>query len=191
MRSALDSLEILEALHEAGRPTPLDDARRIIVFIVNSLSSPPTNWDEVESSPGTIDILMKAAGTPIDAYSYEAVELLKDTAARWQTLRRIRNSAAFVSNRDPAVASALRVPDAEIYAIDVSFPALNDKAEFDYLNRLPTSFVLPPEAVDRLRAAAGKIIMASPEFQRLLKDVGAGIVADPPRAGTAAEAGAQ
>ena len=35
------------------------------------------------------------------------------------------------------------------------------------------------------------IIMASPEFQRLLKDVGARIVADPPRAGTAAEAGAQ
>jgi NTE family protein len=36
--------------------------------------------------------------------------------------------------------------------------------------------VLPSEAVDRLRAAAGTIIMASPEFQRLLKDVGARIV---------------
>ena len=41
---------------------------------------------------------------------------------------------------------------AEVYAIDVSFPALKDKAEFDYLNRQPTSFVLPAEAVDRLRA---------------------------------------
>ena len=67
---------------------------------------------------------------------------------------------------------AIRVPNAEIYAIDVSFPALKDKAELDYLNQQPTSFVLPPEAVDRLRAAAGTIIMASPEFQRLLKDVG-------------------
>ena len=61
----------------------------------------------------------------------------------------------------------------------------------DYLNQQPTSFVLPAEAVDRLRAAAGTIIMASPEFQRLLKDVGARIVADPPRAGTAGEAAAQ
>ena len=185
MRSVLDSLEIVEALHEAGRPTPLDGARRIIVFIVNSLSSPPTNWDVSESPPGTVDILVKAAGTPIDAFSYEAVELLKDTAARWRTLRRIRNSAAYAANKDPAVAAALRAPEAEIYAIDVSFPALKDKAEFDYLNRLPTTFVLPPEAVDRLRAAAGTIIMASPEFQRLLKDVGARIVADPPGAGTA------
>jgi NTE family protein len=182
MRSALDSLEILEALHEAGRPTPLDSARRIIVFIVNSLSSPPTQWDESENPPGTVDILLKAAGTPIDAYSFEAVELLKDTAARWQTLRRIRNSAAYAGNTDPAVAQALRAPDAEIYAIDVSFPMLKDKAELAYLNQQPTSFVLPAEAVDRLRAAAGTIIMESPEFQRLLTDVGARIVVDPPAA---------
>ncbi len=82
MRAVLDALEILEALHEAGMPTPLDSARRIIVFIVNSLSSPPTNWDESENPPGTVDILLKSAGTPIDAFSYEAVELLKDTAAQ-------------------------------------------------------------------------------------------------------------
>jgi NTE family protein len=179
MRAVLDALEILEALHEAGVPSPFDNARRIIVFVVNSLSSPPTNWDESESPPGAVDILLKAAGTPIDAFSYEAVELLKDTAAHWQTLRRVRNSAAFKDNKDPAVAAALRVPDAEIYAIDVSFPMLKDKAELDYLNRQPTSFVLPPEAVDRLRKAAGTIIMDSPEFQRLLKDVGARVVTNP------------
>jgi len=177
MRSVLDSLEILEALHATGRPTPLDSAKRIIVVVVNSLSSAPTTWDRSEDPPGTVDILVKAAGTPIDAYSYESVELLRDTAAQWQTLRRIRNSAAFAANKDPAIADALRVPNAEVYAIDVSFPALKDKAELDYLNQLPTSFVLPAEAVDRLRAAAGRIIMESPEFQRLLKDVGARIVA--------------
>ena len=131
-----------------------------------------------------MDILLKSAGTPIDAFSYETIELLKDTAAHWQTLRLIRNSAAYAANKDPAVAAALRVPNAEIYAIDVSFPALKDKAEFDYLNRQPTSFVLTAEAVDRLRAAAGTIIMESPEFQRLLKDVGASVVADPGRPGT-------
>jgi NTE family protein len=186
MRAVLDSLEILEALHQLGQPTPLDNAKRIIVFVVNSLSSPPTNWDESEDPPGTVDILLKAAGTPIDAFSYESVELLKDTAALWRAMGRIRNSAAYAANKDPAVAAALRVPDAEIYAIDVSFPALKDKAELDYLNQQPTSFVLPAEAVDRLRAAAGTIIMASPEFQRLLTNVGARVVAEPPAAGNPA-----
>ena len=40
--------------------------RRIIVFVVNSLPSPPTNWDESEKPPGTVDILLKATGVPID-----------------------------------------------------------------------------------------------------------------------------
>jgi NTE family protein len=180
MRSVLDALEILESLHDAGVPTPLDSAKRIIVFVVNSLSSPPTNWDESYSPPSTIDILLKSAGTPIDAFSYETIELLRDTAAQWRTMRLLRNSAAFAANKDPAVAAALRVPAAEIYAIDVSFSALKDKAEFDYLNLQPTTFVLPPEAVDRLRAAGGTIIMDSPEFKRLLKDLGARIVPETP-----------
>jgi NTE family protein len=179
MRGVLDALQGLEALHSIGIPTKLDSAKRIIVFIVNSLSSPPTNWDESETPPGVVDILLKSAGVPIDHYSYEAIELLKDTESRWKTLRTIRDSAAMATNKDPAVAAAVRVPNAEIYAIDVSFPALKDKAELAYLNQQPTSFVLPDEAVDRLRAAAGTIIMASPEFQRLLKDVGARIVAAP------------
>ena len=188
MRGVLDALEILQALHEVGVPTPLDNAQRIIFFIVNSLSSPPTNWDESEDPPGTVEILLKSAGTPIDAFSFEAVELLRDTANQWQTARLVRNSAAMAANKDPAVAAALRLPNAEIFAIDVSFSALKDKAEREYLNQLPTSFVLPPEAVDRLRAAAATLIMDSPEFKRLLKDVGARLVAEPPAAGSPAAA---
>ena len=184
MRTVLDTLQIVEALHGTGAASMLDGRRRIIVFSVNSLSSPPTTWDRSESPPGTIDVLLKASGTPIDAFSYEAVELLRDTAARWRTLRQIRDSAAMADNKDPAIAAALRVPDAEIVAIDVSFAALKDKnrAEFDFLNQQPTSFVLTDEAVDRLRAAAGTIIMESPDFQRLLKDMGAKVVPAAPRA---------
>ena len=185
MRSVLDALEIMEALHAIGQPTPLDNLRRIVVFVVNSLSSPKTEWDKSEAAPGTLEILVKSAGVPIDHYSYEATELLRDKQARWQSMRRVRESAAFAANKDEAVAAALRTPDTTIYAIDVSFARLTNKAELDYLNEQPTTFSLSDEAVDRLRVAAGEIIMASPEFQRLLKDVGATIVAEPPRAGAA------
>ena len=179
MRSVLDVLELLEALHDKGMPTPLDHVRRIVVFVVNSLSSPPTNWDESVSPPGTLDVLLKATGVPIDHYSYEAVELLKDIAARWETARRLRELARCSTNGDSPVCAAIRVPDAEIYAIDVSFDALKDRTEREFLNQQPTSFVLPAESVDRLRAAAGTIIQASPEFQRLLKDVGARVLTKP------------
>ena len=75
--------------------------------------------------------------------------------------------------------SGFNVPDARIYAIDVSFAALDDASEREYLNNLPTSLVLPPEAVDRLRAAAGTIVLQSPEFKRLLHETGARLVETP------------
>lgn len=179
VRGVLDALQIMQALHLSGRPTPLDHARRIVVIVVNSLSVPPTDWDKREQPPGSIMTMLKAAGTPIDQNSFENVEQLKDMAHEWRTMRFLAKSAAMASNTDPAVAETVRVPDAELYAIDVSFAKLEDKAEFEYLNSQPTSFVLKPEAVDRLRAAAGKIIASSPEFKRLLKDTGARVLAEP------------
>ena len=179
MSGVLDTLESLEALYGSGVPTPLDHVKRIIVFIVNSLSSPKTNWDETESSPGTLSILLKSAGAPIDRNSFEAVEQIKDTAQRWRTLRLIKDSVTIDKNASPQVAAALNIPQAEIYTIDVSFSALKDKAEQEYLNEQPTSFVLPPEAVDRLRSAAGVIIQNSPEYQRLLKDLKLKAVTEP------------
>jgi len=131
-----------------------------------------------------VKILLKATGVPIDHYSYEAIELLKDISARWEKLRQIRRLAGCSVNKDTPVCAAVRVPEAEIYAIDVSFAKLPDEKERAYLNEQPTTFVLPPEAVDSLRAAAGKIILASPEFQRLLKDVGVKVVADPAMPGS-------
>jgi NTE family protein len=133
-----------------------------------------------------IDVLLKSTGVPIDHYSFEAIEQLKDIAARWQMGRRVRDLAACSTSKDSAVCAAIRPPQAEIYSIDVSFAVVPDKAERDFLNLQPTSFVLPAEAVDRLRAAAGAAIAASPDFQRLLKDVGATVVADPRAAAAAA-----
>ncbi|MGA8054076.1 MAG: heme-binding protein [Burkholderiales bacterium] len=180
MRGVLDTMEVLEALHAAGQKTRLDNIRRMVVLVVNSMSSPPIAWDRSPSPPGTVAILLKSAGVPIDQFSFESIELLRDIGTRWRTMRTIRESPEFKASRDPKIAAITRTPDTEVYAIDVSFAQLRDEAEREYLNGLPTSFVLPDEAVDRLRAAAGKLIMDSPEFQRLLRDVGARVVEPPP-----------
>jgi NTE family protein len=188
MRAVLETVEDLEALASVGQATPLDHLRRIIVFIVNSRSSPKIDWYEKERPPGSIPLLIKATGVPIDHYSYDTVEQLKDVIARWQGMRRVRESVAFDASKDPAAAKLLRTPDIDLYAIDVSFSALKDAAERDYLNSLPTSFVLPPEAIDRLRAAAATIVHDSPEFKRLLKDAGARIAVPPVGSATAVPA---
>jgi NTE family protein len=185
LRSVLDVLETFEALHEAGQPTPLDRIRRIIIFVVNSLSIPSTKWNESENPPGTIDVLIKSAGVPIDRYSGEMVEQLKDIDARWNTLRQLRGSVALAKDNNPSMTQIVNAPNADIYVVDVSFKALQDKSERDYLNQLPTSFHLPDEAVDRLRAAARTLILNSPDLQQALSDEGARNV-DRPLMGTTA-----
>ena len=175
MRAVLESLEQLEVSRSLQRKTRLDNIKRIVVVVVNSLSVPRTDWDGKEGPPGDVAILIKAAGVPIDRYSYEAVELLKDLMARWETVRQFKAAGAFANAGDPALARATDVPEIDLYAIDVSFDAHPDPAERAYLNEQPTSFVLTDAAVDRLRTAAGVILLASPDFQRLLVDLGAAV----------------
>ena len=183
LRGILDFMETFEALRGTGQATPLDHVRRVIIFVVNSVSSPSTRWNTSENPPGTLAILEKAAGVPIDRYANESVELLRDIDARWTALRTIRDSASFTKRKDPVLNYVLNAPDADIHVIDVSFQALHDKAEREYLNELPTSFVLPRQAVDRLRAAASSIVLDSPDLREVLKAEG-GRVDEP--VGTAA-----
>jgi len=65
----------------------------------------------------------------------------------------------------------------EFYAIDINFDAIADPEEKRYFRNLPTSFVLSDEQVDRLREMAGRLLRQSPDYQRLLRDLGAS--ADP------------
>jgi NTE family protein len=184
LRGVLDTINLMEALREAGFKIPLDHVKRIVVIVVNSLSIPSTVWAQKEEAPGTVSVLIKAAGVPNDRYSGEQIDQINDLEARWKLLRQIRDTATFDKGDRSARKSAEQyvgnVPNTDIYPIDVSFAALNDQAEREYLNQLPTSFVLKDEDVDRLRAAAGKILLGSPEFKRLMEDIGAHIVDNVP-----------
>lgn len=186
LRGGLDVFNWMEALREAGYQTPLDHVRQIVVIVVNSMSTPKTDWNKAEDPPGTIPILVKAAGVPIDRYSNEQIEYMRDIEARWDTMRSLRDLPAIQriskKNANAALDAIRKVPNAKIYTINVSFANVPDPDERDYLNQLPTSFVLSDEAVDRLRSAAKAALLNSPDFQQLLSDSHARIVskaADP------------
>jgi NTE family protein len=173
MRSVLETLEQIEVARSFGRTSRIDRLSRIVVFVVNSLSVPKTDWDRSERPPNDALLLLKATGVPIDRYSYESVELLKDLIARWKTLRALREASTGSAGAQAALSRATDVPDIELYVIDVSFEANPSPAERDYLNALTTSFALTDEQVDRLRAAAAAAMRESPEFRRLLQDLAA------------------
>ena len=185
MRGVLDVLSTFEALHAAGLKTPYDHVRNIFVFVVNSLATPPNDWDLHENPPGLFDVLIKATGTPIDRYSYDTVETLKDIQARWASLRQARDAIKSYPALAEGLQPFMRAPDINIRVVEVSFGVIPDKAERDYLNTLPTSFVLDDEAVDRLRVAAKNAILASPEIKRLVNNGALRMVGPGPRVGAA------
>lgn len=186
MRGVLDVMSTFEALHLAGQKTPYDQVRNMYIFVVNSLATPPNDWDKHENPPGLVDVLLKATGTPIDRYSYDTVETLRDMQARWSTLRAVRSAIAPYPALAERLQVVMRAPDIVIHVIDVSFEAVPDKDERAYLNTLPTSFVLPDEAVDRLRRAAREAILAAPEVKRLMDSNGLHMTGPGPRIGTQA-----
>jgi NTE family protein len=174
-------------MHAKRKPPENDrttDAARLRAqdcrFRRHLLSSPDANWDKSARPPGWLgdhaqggrradrSLLLRggrALGIPWDGGG---------SCARFAIRRRLQGT------RIRSLAQLANGPNVDLYPIDVSFAALRDKAEFEYLNNLSTSFVLPSEAVDRLRSAAGTIILASPEFKRMMKDAVFDMVTVPP-----------
>lgn len=171
LRGMLETFEQVEASPHFQKEVGLDKLKHIVVIAVNSRSAPSTDWDRSPTPPGFAAQLLQSSSVPIDHFSYESVELLKDTAQRWANRRLLDIAHKRLQGMSQAEAEAA-VPPITFDAIDVSFDAISDAAEQRYFMELPTSFVLPPDAVDRLRALGGRLLREAPAYQALLQRIG-------------------
>ena len=176
VRAILEAMEEFEtnaAFREAFHLQLASGARhRVVLIVVNSLAVPKTNWDKSESPPGLASQLLKSSGVPMSRYTAESIDLMKDLVYRWQTERELKILQARLAGESEAQADAL-VPKIDVYGINIGFEQIADPMERNYFMSLPTSFVLKPEEVDRLRAIAATLLHQSEEYQRLLKALGA------------------
>lgn len=170
LRGLLEALEEVETSPSFQHEIGFENIRRIVVVVVNSRSAPDTDWDRRERPPGVISQLFQSSSVPIDHFSYESVELLKDIAQRWADKRELEIAERRLAGMSKAQAEAA-VPKLSFDAIDVSFDSIENPDERRYFMNLPTSFVLPPEAVDRLRELGGRLLRESPTYQDVLKRV--------------------
>ncbi|WPG41061.1 patatin-like phospholipase family protein [Variovorax sp. EBFNA2] len=167
LRGMLEAFEEMEASPKFQQELDFAQLRHVVVIAVNSRSAPSTNWDRSSTPPGFVSQLLQSSSVPIDHFSYESVELLKDIAQRWANRRSLTLAQLRLSGMSQAEAEA-SVQKITFDAIDVSFDAIADSAERRYFMDLPTSFVLPSEAVDRLRGLGSKLLRDSSAFQKLL-----------------------
>ena len=145
--------------------------RRVVLIVVNARSAPCTDWDRVEAPPGTVAQLLQASGVPIDRYSFETIELMKDFAEIAKMQREVQVARARLAGASEAQAEA-SVRKVSAHVLDVGFDAIDNPQERASFMNLPTSFVLPVEDVDRLREVAGRLLRQSPDYKSLLLDFG-------------------
>ena len=170
-RGLLETLDALAASSALRGEVGFGGLREIIVIIVNSHSAPSVKWDREESPPGLVIQLLQASGVPIDSFSYETVETIKDRAEIFAAWRELRVAEARLAGMTKAEAEA-KVAKFALRVVEVSFDAIRDEKEREYFLNLPTTFVLEPEQVDRLREIAGRLLVESAEYRAVVQRFG-------------------
>jgi hypothetical protein len=115
--------------------------------------------------------LIRRILVPIDHFSFESVELLRDIAARWADRRELAIARRLDAGQSRTEAEAA-VPRITFDAIDVSFDAIEDPSERREFLEMPTTFFLPPESIDRLRELGGRLLRNSHPYKILLQRIG-------------------
>jgi NTE family protein len=168
-------LEAIGAHDDAGRAMQLfrmDQIRKFVLIVVNASLAPDDSADRRENSPGVMDVAQAAGRVPISRYSFETVELFKETIEKWQREINPRPKPAASAPVPPGETPNDSRPDElQFYSIEVTFDALADEAERKFFKTLPTTLGLPADTVDRLRAVAARLLRQSEDYRRLLRDL--------------------
>lgn len=171
VRGVLETLEELAASSAFRGEIGFGGIQRIVLMVVNARSSPSTDWDRSESPPGILGQLLQASSVPIDRYSFETVETMKDRAQIVTWRRELLVAQARLAGMSEAEAEA-SVPKVTLEVIDISFDAIRDPKERAYFMNLPTSFVLPVEDIDKLRKVAGQLMRQSADYESVVREFG-------------------
>jgi NTE family protein len=164
--------EAIDAIGNAWTSLKLmgrEKVRKVVFIVVNAETKFESKWDRTDIIPPFAAMLSSYSTIAISRYNRETIALLQESFGRWTDQVRTGRCPPGQVSREPGSCG-----DIEYYMVDVRFESLRDPAEKDWLSALPTSFQLPPEDVDRLKAAARKILAESGDFQRFLRDLGAG-----------------
>jgi len=166
LRAILDRIIFRADFWETIKDTHHKNVHKVAIIVVNAETQPDSFWDRVESPPAFAAMLESYSSIAIERYNVASVGLLKGSLRGWaEQVRRQRCPEGKISTEPGSCG------DIEFYVIEVRFDALKDEQERWYFKRLPTSFSLQPEEVDKLRDAAHRILFESAEFRKLLSDL--------------------
>ena len=138
------------------------DVTHVVFISVNAETDPNYAIDQSADTPNFFQTL-NALKLPGRAHSFDVAEQLRSSFEIWRDE---------VRKRRPVPRGAAGESGPQFYFIDVSLQAIEDEQERNSFQGIPTALTLDPASVDRLRAVARKLLLASPDFKRLVSELG-------------------
>ncbi len=139
-------------LKRQGRKPP----RRLVVISVNASTDPEPEMDVSNKQPSLEETINAMSDVQLHRYNTATLDLMDRTLTRW---------AREVSTPGRPVTR---------HFIQLSFRDFDRPEKRRLFNRIPTSFSLSDEQVDKLIAAGRDLLRANPEYQRFLAGLGGG-----------------
>jgi NTE family protein len=153
LRFSIDYVSAAGGIENTRRISKLGVPDRMVVISVNAETTPDPTIDLSNAAPSMALLLNTVAGSQIRRANFETLLLSEELLHRW---------GRDLSTDEHRVST---------YLIHLGFNDLTDEAERQRLNRLPTSFQLRDDDVDRLRAAGRKLLRDSRDFQALVAEM--------------------
>ena len=155
----LFNMQALARGRSASTPPTNAPIRRFVVITVNAANGMGSTIDEWPDIPSTNAVFGALVDIPMARRSRETELLVKELERR--------------HGREIEAAGKTRTMDIEnYYAINVSFRGVTDTAVRRSLLSLPTTWKLSPGQIELLRGAGAELVRQSPDFQRLMRDIG-------------------
>lgn len=127
-----------------------NEIRQILIISVNARAAKEPRFILKRKSPSTLQIIRSVSADEIGRYSEDTIQIVRDTFEKY-----VREKATLGK-------------EVNFNFVDVSINQVRDDDEREFLNGIGTNFDLKDDEVDRLIAAARKVLRESKEFQAFL-----------------------
>jgi NTE family protein len=146
----------------------------ILVITVNARTRSRNELDRQENAPGLVGMIEPVASGPMGNYSYETVELLKESMRQWTT---DADQVDACHRQFKKHCRKGKLPDdfmqrVAYYPVELTFDSIEDPTKRERLQSMATSFELPAAEVDELVSTAGELLDESPSFHKFLQAFG-------------------
>jgi len=124
--------------------------RRLAIVSVNASTDPEPKMDLSTKQPSLDETINAVSDVQLHRYNAATLELMNQSVTRW--------------------ARAMSTPSRPVtpYFIQLSFRDIDHATTRNFFNRIPTSFSLTDEQVDKLIAAGRELLRSNPDSQRFV-----------------------